>query len=461
MYHRVVTAGLIGAIVSVIGAAMPARSDTLLQGCQDLPLVPRSIDGVNLLDVLEAGEVVRRRVERSYRRVLCQRALDGDGPAALALGYLMMTHLYYEAHFGDAAYWFGRAITAGEHLAPIYGDALREQALQLRHDLTKHEFGFTDSAPPLAAQHQREVAEFNAGERSEPPLLFDVEDEIRHEGWLYRGTDDRPTAARARMALGWLYYTGGGGLPRAPAFAAQWFQRAADHLPGAQEIMGALHAVGEGVPRDGREALRWYEQAAAGGIATRCAIGRLYEVGLLGDEADALEHYERGLAEGEVICAFWQGFAVLDGRLGQTANSRRARSLFEVAAGQGLLPAMVALGWMYRDGVSVSTNPVEAMKWAIVAAMAGSPWALELALSLRRDLTEAAVAAARERASNWSIALLGEDVLDGVAPSRLWAHLHLRADRGSPIRHIELEAWRSAREAAALWPFGPAPDEPR
>ena len=63
---------------------MLARSDTLPRRCWDLPLIPRIIDGVNIAEA-EFGEVAPRRVERSFRRILCQRALNGDGPA-LALG---------------------------------------------------------------------------------------------------------------------------------------------------------------------------------------------------------------------------------------------------------------------------------------------------------------------------------------------------------------------------------------
>ena len=53
----------------------------------------------------------------------------------------MTDHLYYQARYGEAVYWFERAITAGERLAPLYGDALREQAIQLRHDISWHEAG--------------------------------------------------------------------------------------------------------------------------------------------------------------------------------------------------------------------------------------------------------------------------------------------------------------------------------
>ncbi len=86
--------------------------------------------------------------------------------------------------------------------------------------------------------------------------------------------------AEAQATLGWIYETGRG-VPRDPARAAKWYERAARQGNSlAQYALAELYSRGRGVPRDIAAAARLYRAAAEGGNASaQYKLGALYETG--------------------------------------------------------------------------------------------------------------------------------------------------------------------------------------
>jgi len=84
----------------------------------------------------------------------------------------------------------------------------------------------------------------------------------------------------AQFLLG-MIYDAGKGVPRDPAKAATWYQKAAEqkHTLG-QLFLGVLYLGGEGVAKDAKQALRWFEPAAiAGNDQAQMYVGVMYAQG--------------------------------------------------------------------------------------------------------------------------------------------------------------------------------------
>lgn len=97
-------------------------------------------------------------------------------------------------------------------------------------------------------------------------------------------------------------YAGGLGVPRDPAAAFRWFERAArnDHAA-AQAAIGIAYAKGDGVEADYQEARSWLEKAAAKGYPTaEERLGWIYRngFGVAKDIEKAKELYESASALG-------------------------------------------------------------------------------------------------------------------------------------------------------------------
>ena len=135
----------------------------------------------------------------------------------------------------------------------------------------------------------------------------------------------------------------------------------------AQVALGRMHAMGRGAPQNYATAVRWYETAA------RQGSGRaLYHLGML--------HYE-----GE----------------GVPQNLARAAELFTQGAEAGDVASQVELGIMLFAGELGARNPVEGLKWLVIASSGGDEGATR-----KRDKAAALVDAAQSeeavrRARDW------------------------------------------------------------
>jgi len=172
---------------------------------------------------------------------------------------------------------------------------------------------------------------------------------------LYRTAADKGDA-NAQVNLGFLYGTGGGGLPKNDREAARLFKLAADQgNANAQVNLGIFNEEGRGgLPKNDREAARLYKLAADQGNANaQVNLGAFYHEGSGGlpkDDREAARLYklaaDQGDADGQVnLGAFYH-----EGSGGLRADDREAARLFKLAADQGDAGGQVELGEFYRFG---------------------------------------------------------------------------------------------------------------
>ncbi|MCP5084397.1 MAG: sel1 repeat family protein [Alphaproteobacteria bacterium] len=175
-------------------------------------------------------------------------------------------------------------------------------------------------------------------------------------------------------SVGWLYYRGTG-TRKDYAEALKWTRKAAegDHPYGTANL-GLMYENGDGVRRDYGEALKWYlKSASVGHVRAYRLIGDIYMDG-------------KGVAKDLGLAEEWLGKAVDKGdkaamiSLGnimsvpnaQRTNFRRARELYEKAAGAEYPVAWNNLANMYDRGWGTPRDPAYAAKLVARALKAGN-----------------------------------------------------------------------------------------
>lgn len=191
---------------------------------------------------------------------------------------------------------------------------------------------FAQEKPPATAQDKPAAA---APDEPAPDLAYGAFQRgmfrTALEEALKRIKED-PDDVAAMMLLGELFKDGLA-VPRNPAEAARWHQRAADR--GDRQGMFALgiaHLSGAGVPQDRKMAQAWFEKAAA-----QKHPGALYNLGVIAIDADI------------------QDFP-------------RAATLFRQAAELGDIDAAYGLAVLFREGTGVPRDRAESVKWLRRAA---------------------------------------------------------------------------------------------
>lgn len=137
--------------------------------------------------------------------------------------------------------------------------------------------------------------------------------------------------ARAQDKLGQFYIK----ERNNPTEAAKWFRMASDQgLPSANNNLGLLYIEGKGVEKNPARAVELITRAANNGqAAAKHNLGVLY-------------HSGNGIA----------------------ADPARGRQLLEEAAGQGYQQAYYRLAMINLDKDGQGQNPVEALKWLMLAS---------------------------------------------------------------------------------------------
>lgn len=224
--------------------------------------------------------------------------------------------------------------------------------------------------------------------------------------------------AEAQTTLGHAYLSGSG-VPRNEALAAQWIRKAANHgYAPAENSLGTMYRLGNGVGRDKEEGVRWYEKAArhgsregmfnlgtcyyngdgvasseftaynwfllaedAGNPAAKEAVSRSAATMSKSDTSSAYvqiaDMYEKGeqLPKNEEQAVRWLSKAAEINSPGKlqlavhllkgpdpSRNYPEALDLCRTAA-KDFAPALPCVGFIYRNGLGVPVDPVEAVKW--------------------------------------------------------------------------------------------------
>jgi len=105
-----------------------------------------------------------------------------------------------------------------------------------------------------------------------------------------------------QCVLGWLYYSGEGGVAQDYAQAVALYRlAAAQNFDDAQRRLGHMYDEGLGVAQDDAEALRWYQLAAAQGLGAALFNVAVYHEegeGIRKNKAEAIRWYRRAQAAG-------------------------------------------------------------------------------------------------------------------------------------------------------------------
>mmetsp|Transcript_25266 Transcript_25266/g.56817 ORF Transcript_25266/g.56817 Transcript_25266/m.56817 type:complete len:561 (+) Transcript_25266:135-1817(+) len=192
----------------------------------------------------------------------------------------------------------------------------------------------------------------------------------------------------AQYNLGVLYFSGGQGVEKDEAQAAEWLLKAAQQGDSpAMCLLGYMYEHGRGVAQSDKEALQWTRAAAEKGspeaqfnLTLMEPRSRAREESPLGEpptpnQEEALSHGalgDRGDAADEVEARYESGVRLMHGSESAAPDPPGALQLFLEAGKAGNLDSQCILGYMYERGLGVTPNLGEAVRWTKAAAELGS-----------------------------------------------------------------------------------------
>ena len=179
----------------------------------------------------------------------------------------------------------------------------------------------------------------------------------------------------AELTMGDLCHDGRG-VPKDPAQALVWYQKAADQGQAtAENKLGNCYLDGDGVTYDGKRAFGWFDKAARQGLsAAENNLGKCYlnGYGVDRDPSQAVTWFRKAAKQGDADAANNLGNCYLTGR-GVGKNATKAVKWFRRAAERGYGTSQNNLGVCYAYGEGVVEDPAEAVLWYRKAALQGLP----------------------------------------------------------------------------------------
>jgi len=183
--------------------------------------------------------------------------------------------------------------------------------------------------------------------------------------------------------------------------AVGWFEKAAaQNCARAQWGLGELYAVGgEGWAPDPKKATLWCKRAANAGYApAQATLGNLF--------AQAKKHeravfwWAKAEVQGDLEARFNLATALRQGK-GVPPDLPRSFGLMLSAAQAGVAAAQLQLGLMYATGEGAVVDPIESLKWFLLAAAQGNELAQANSTRAKARFEPAQVAEAERRAQTW------------------------------------------------------------
>jgi hypothetical protein len=140
-------------------------------------------------------------------------------------------------------------------------------------------------------------------------------------------------------------------------------------------------------------------RAAAGDAQAQYRLGLMLRFGwgVEKDPAAAATMLERAAAQDHPLAQAELGTMYRLGR-GVPEDPLKAAQLLRSAAAAGVGIAQLSLGRMYRDGIGVARDPIEAFAWFQLAGENGVMDGFAYRADLAKTMTEAQLAAAKQRA---------------------------------------------------------------
>lgn len=182
-------------------------------------------------------------------------------------------------------------------------------------------------------------------------------------------------------------YGQGLGTAKSAGDSLNYFKKAASqgHIQ-ASYVLGAMYATGQYVEQNVVSAT-YYLQAAAdeGHVQAQVLLGKLATTNK-DTEQEGVEYLQEaadaGDTEAQLILAGLYG----TGRAGLTLNKEKASEMFKKAADEGSVEAQYSIGGCYSEGIGVSVNYKEAVRYLDLAASKGHREVLTLNHAVSRSL---------------------------------------------------------------------------
>lgn len=191
------------------------------------------------------------------------------------------------------------------------------------------------------------------------------------------------------------------------AKAMSLFRPAADQgNPIAQYNVGILYENGQGVPQDFRQAAEWYRKGADQGYSeAQNNLASLYLAGsgMPANIEEGVKWLRAAATQGHGGAQYNLGMLFAHGQ-GVTKDFKQAEGWLRLAADQGDADAKFNLGALYERGDG-APQIIEAYKWYLLAAEAGSAPAAEKKAALGGALTPEQKALAELQAADLKTAL--------------------------------------------------------
>lgn len=180
--------------------------------------------------------------------------------------------------------------------------------------------------------------------------------------------------AKAQYDLA-VRYAKGDGIQKDAVKATDYLRRSADQgYAFAETDLASRYARGMGVGRDPQQAVEWYRKAAGHGDALgQYGLGWCLVKGIgVGTNVDeGIDWWRKSAESGEAVAQNALGQICMNhGAIDDTnyVNYGESAKWLGRAAGQGYVPAMNNLGFLYQTGWGVGKNLEEAVKWYRTAA---------------------------------------------------------------------------------------------
>lgn len=211
--------------------------------------------------------------------------------------------------------------------------------------------------------------------------------------------------ADAMFGMGFLSLSGEAG-PKDENEAARWFrQGAAAGSLKAKFNLGLMLRQGRSIQPSNEESLRLLHEAAEGGLLeARSYLGQLYFTGDRFAERDRKLSYRfaREAAEaGDPACQNIMGIFSRDGFADAKVNKDKVQATewFRRSALQGHAKGQYNLATIMGVESPASTNPVEALRWLMMARDQGEPMAIKTFQEIAPTLPKGLVEQARQSAA--------------------------------------------------------------
>ena len=311
---------------------------------------------------------------RWYRKA----AEQGNGSAQLKLARCYESGVGVNKDYSEAVGWYLKAAERGQSI-----DMAKINSMQEIVDLFKKvDLGDAEAQLELAKRYEKGIGGMN-------------KDDAESAKWYRKAAEQGNAEAQSRV--GKMYYNGEG-VKANLREAVNWYRKAAEQgMSEAQYLLGKCYCDGAGVRKDEAEALSWYLKAAeqrhtnaleaihnlanTSNPEILMVLGTLYNKGTVVpvDQDKAVQCFllaaEQGRTDGidALVAQAKAGNQMACQAIRQLADggNRKAWNYIASLAEQDRADAQFYLGECYYNGVVVSKNVAEAVKWYRKAAEQG------------------------------------------------------------------------------------------